>query len=450
MSISSMFNVTRRALTAHQSAMDTTAKNIANINTDGYKRRRASLSALDLYKNGSGSTGFTQGNMARIRQRFVENQLSYENQNLGKHKMDNMIMTQVENILGEPSESGLINVISEFWNSWNELANDPESQYARTIVHDKGVVLAGTFNRIHSDLTRLNQQINNDIHEKATQVNQIINQIKSVNKQVSVNYSDDLMDQRDLLITKLTSLINIDTRESPGGGITISTGGQVLVSNEYINELTVSNSTENGVSITDIRLSDGNHPININSGELGSLIEISNTNIPDYIDRLNTLARSVAEQVNVIHSKGYSLDGATGINFFSDSVTDAGDFKVSDDVLNHSSVIASAESLDKPGDGSIAQDIFDLQFYQFVQGNTVFDFHNSTVGQIGSKVQESGFLSRSAEMVVQNLQNQRDSVSGVSLDEEMTNLMKHEQAYQAAARMVATVDDLMQTILNML
>ncbi|MCK4689706.1 MAG: flagellar hook-associated protein FlgK, partial [Candidatus Marinimicrobia bacterium] len=88
--------------------------------------------------------------------------------------------------------------------------------------------------------------------------------------------------------------------------------------------------------------------------------------------------------------------------------------------------------------------------YQSVHGSTVFDFHNSTVGQIGSKVQESEFLSRSAEMIVQNLQNQRDSVSGVSLDEEITNLIKHEQAYQAAARMVSTVDEMMRTVLNML
>lgn len=450
MSISNIFNITRRALTAHQSAIDTTAKNIANVNTDGYKRRRVDLSVLNMYKQGSRSAGFTHSNMARIRQRFVENQLSYENQNLGKYKMDNMIMTQIENIFGEPNESGLINVISEFWNSWNDLANDPESQHARTTVHGKGVVLSSTFNRIHSDLTRLNQQINNDLRIKVTQVNQIINQIQSVNKQVSANYSDDLMDQRDLLITKLTSLINIETRESPSGGITISTGGQILVSNEYINELTISTSRENGVSITDIRLSDGNYPIKINSGEIGSLIEISNRNIPDYIDRLDTLAKSIAEQVNTVHSNGYNLNGDTGINFFSGNISGAGDFKVSDDVYNDPSIIASAESSGNPGDGSIAQTIFDLQFYQFVQDNTVFDFHNSTIGKIGSKVQESEFLSRSAELVVQNLQNQRDSVSGVSLDEEITNLIRHEQAYQAAARMVATVDEMMQTVLNML
>lgn len=448
MPISSIINIARRALTAHQSAVDTIAKNIANVNTDGYKRRRVDLSALN--SNGLRDAGFTQDNMARIRQRFIENQLGYENQNLGKYKMDKMIMTQIENIFGEPNDSGLINVMSEFWNSWNDLANDPESQYARTIVHDKGVVLANTFNRIHSDLINLNQQICNDIREKVTQVNQIINQIKSINQQISANYSDDLMDQRDLLVTELTNLMNIDTRESANGEITVSINGQIIVSNDYVNELAVNTSLENGISITNIYLSEGMRPININSGEVGSLIEINNRQIPDYVDKLDTLARSIADQVNTIHYKGYNLDGTTEINFFSDNISGARDFKVSDDVYNDPSIIASGGSVDKPGDGSIAQDIFDIQFYQFVQGSTVFDFHNSTVSQIGSKVQESEFLSRSAEMMVQNLQNQRDSVSGVSLDEEITNLIKHEQAYQAAARMVSTVDEMMRTVLNML
>lgn len=448
MPISNIINVARRALTAHQSAVDTIAKNIANVNTDGYKRRRVDLSALN--SNGLRDAGFTKDNMARIRQRFIENQLGYENQNLGKYKMDKMIMTQIENIFGEPNDSGLINVMSEFWNSWNDLANDPESQYARTIVHDKGVVLANTFNRIHSDLINLNQQICNDIREKVTQVNQIINQIKSINQQINANYSDDLMDQRDLLVTELTNLMNIDTRESANGEITVSINGQIIVSNDYVNELAVNTSLENGISITNIYLSEGMRPININSGEVGSLIEINNRQIPDYVDKLDTLARSIADQVNTIHYKGYNLDGTTEINFFSDNISGARDFKVSDDVYNDPSIIASGVSVDKPGDGSIAQDIFDIQFYQFVQGSTVFDFHNSTVSQIGSKVQESEFLSRSAEMMVQNLQNQRDSVSGVSLDEEITNLIKHEQAYQAAARMVSTVDEMMRTVLDML
>jgi len=443
MSISSIFNVTKRALMAHQSAMNTTSSNIANVNTEGYKRRKVELTMLTSY-------GIRHDNITRLRQQFVERQLSYETQNLSKYEMDKTITTQIEDIFGEPNESGLNNVLSEFWNSWNNLANDPESQYARTNVRDKGVVLANTFNRINSDLNNLNQQIKSDIADEVNQVNQIINQMKSVNQQISAKSSDDLLDQRDLLVTKLSNLLNIDTRESASGEITISIDGQILVTSDYANELIVNNSTENGISITNVYFENGNHPVNIHSGEIGSLMEITNKDIPGYIDNLDTLARSIAGQVNAIHSKGYNLNGATGINFFSDDISGSGDFKVSEDVFNDPSIIATAETIDNPGDGSIAQSVFDLQFVKFVQDNTVFDFHNSTIARIGNKVQESDFLCKSGEMVVLNLKNQQDSVSGVSLDEEMTNLLKHKQAYEAATKMVSTVDSMMQTILDML
>ncbi len=449
MSISSILNITKQALADQQSAINTVAKNISNINTDGYKRRRVDLLGLNSQQAGFNNK-ITADNVTRIRQRFVENQLFYENQNLGKYQTDEMIMTQIENIFGEPLEAGLSNIMSEFWNSWGDLTNDPESQYARTIVRDKGVLLSKTFNRIYSDLDNLNQQINTDIQDKVTQVNQIVDQINSISKQVSANYSNDLMDQRDLLISNLSNLINIDIREGSNGEVTISTDGQILVSNDYVNNLSVNISREGGITTANIQLVDGKRLVDINSGELGSLIEINNRYIPDYISKLNTLASSIAEQVNAIHSKGYSVDGTTGINFFADDVTGANNLRVSNDVFINPSVIASAESSGKPGDSSIAQEVFDLQFYQGIQGNTVFDFYNTTISQIGSHVQESGFLRKSEEMVVQNLKNQRDSVSGVSLDEEMTNLIEYEQAYQAAAQVVATVDEMMQTVLNML
>ena len=446
MSISSILNITKQALADQRSAVNTVAKNISNINTDGYKRRRIDLNSHQAMFNSK----VTADNITRIRQRFVENQLFYENQNLGKYQTDEMIMTQIENIFGEPLESGLSNIMSEFWNSWGDLANDPESQYARTIVRDKGVSLSKTFNRIYSDLDNINQQINKDIQDKVNQVNQIVDQINSINKQVSANNSDDLMDQRDLLISNLSNLINIDIREGLNGKVTISTDGQILVSNGYVNNLSVNISREGSITTANIQLVDGKSLVDINSGELGSLIEINNRYIPDYISKLNTLASSIAEQVNAIHSKGYSVDGTTGINFFADDVTGANNLRVSDEVFSDPSVISTSSLINEPGDGSIAQSVFDLQFYQGVEGNTVFDFYNTIIGQIGSQVQESGFLKKSQEMVVQNLKNQRDSVSGVSLDEEMVNLIEHEQAYQAAARMVSTVDEMMQTVLNML
>jgi len=444
MSISRIFDTSRRALQNTRWSIDTTANNIANINTEGYTRRRADLSRIAF-----GFEGMNRESMMRVRQRFVENQLSYENQNLAKYKSDEMILTQIEGILGEPLESSLSNVLSEFWNSWNDLANDPENQHSRALVRDKGALLSNTFNRLHKDLRNLQSQVNTDIQNKVTHVNQLVNQIHAINEQVGANMSDDLLDQRDVLVSELSSLINIDIRENDSGEITISTGGQILVSGNYMNELVAETTVENGLKSIDLRLKDSDRQANINSGDIGSLLEIHSNQIPDIIKKLDILAVSISEQVNRVHSSGYNLNEMTGVNFFEQNISGADDFRISAEILRDPSLIATSSEVDAPGDGSIAQAISDIQFDSFVQDNTISDFYNTVISNVGNRVQEAQFLRRSQEMVVQNLQNQRDSVSGVSLDEEMSKLIEYEQAYQAAARMITTVDEMVQTVLNM-
>jgi len=444
MSISRIFDISRRALQTTRWSIDTTANNIANINTDGYTRRRADLSGIAF-----GLNGMNSANMVRVRQRFVEGQLSSENQNLAKYKSDEMIMTQIEGILGEPLESSLSNVLSEFWNSWNDLANEPESQPVRSLVRDKGVLLSNTFNRLHKDLRNLQGQVNNDIQNKVTQVNQLVSQIHSINEQVGANMSGDLLDQRNVLVSDLSTLINIDTRESDSGEMTISTGGQILVSGNYKNELVAETTSENGLLNIKISLGESNHQANITSGDLGSLLEIHGNQIPDIIKKLNILAVSTAKQVNQVHSSGFNLNGMSGINFFADNISGADDFKVSEEIFRDPSLIATSSEVDSTGDGSIAQAISDIKFESCVQDNTISDFYNTLISHIGNRVQEAQFMRRSQEMVVQNLENQRDSISGVSLDEEMTKLVEYEQAYQAAARLITTVDEMVQTVLNM-
>jgi len=448
MSISRIFDISKRSLLSHQSAINTTAKNIANVNTEGYKRRRVNLSQLGFGFSGLSGSMSPRG-VDRIRQQFAESQLWYENQNLGKYQTDEMLLTRTEDIFGEPGDSGLANVLTEFWNSWNDLANNPESQSVRSLVRDKGVLLANTFNRLHSDLKNFQKQIGVDVQEKVKQVNQLINQIRTINEQMGVSASDDLLDQRDLLVNELSQLLNIEVRENQDGNITVSTGGHILVSGSDVNELDTEVSTENRALSVNVIFKLGNRSANITSGELGSMIEVINKQIPEQIEQLNTLAKSISERVNEVHSSGYNLDGATGIEFFQTGITQADELKVSDAILKDSTLIASSAASGESGDGSIAQSIFDIQFESIIQNNTVADFYNSLISRVGGSVKEAAFLRSSQEMVIQNLQNRRDAVSGVSLDEEMTKLIEYERAYQAAARMISAADEMIQTVLNL-
>ncbi len=447
MAITRVFDIAQRSLLNSREAIDTTAKNIANANTEGYKRRRIETSQLIGFAGGG--NGYNLENATRVYNSFVEKQLLREQQNLGRYDTTETILSNIEAIFGEPDEMGLSNILHEFWSAWNDLANDPESQSARIVVRDKGEMLAATFQRLHNNLRDIQQQISIEINEKVDKVNQLLRQIYAVNQQISANSTSDLLDQRDLLINDLSELVNIEVREYPNDEIILSLGGQILLSENYLSQIKTEVTYSSGFSDYTFLLDQGKSPLQIDSGIMGGLIAINNTYIPDYVNRLNILATSIANRVNAIHSSGYNLEGKTGINFFSNDVTGAGNITLNPDIAYDASLVASSKTASS-GDGSIAIAIADIQFEPLIQNDTITNYYNSLIGKIGSQVQEASFLKNSQEKVVENLKNQRDAISGVSLDEEMTRLIEYEKSYQAASRLLKTANELIDTLLSIL
>ena len=158
---------------------------------------------------------------------------------------------------------------------------------------------------------------------------------------------------------------------------------------------------------------------------------------------------TLANEVNKVHVKGFNLNGLSGLNFFKDTISGAGDFSLSAEILSDSSLIATSSEPDVSGDSTSAQAIVELQYDEIINGKSVLDNYNTLIGDVGNRVQEATFVRQNQEKIVQQLQIQKSSITGVSLDEEMTQLIQFEQAYGAAAKMISTVDELMQTILSL-
>jgi len=174
-----------------------------------------------------------------------------------------------------------------------------------------------------------------------------------------------------------------------------------------------------------------------------------NDEIPEIVRELDNMAVTLSIYVNTLHVKGYSLEGKTGIRFFKSNITGASNFELNDEIVNDPTLIVASSRPDEPGNNEIAMAIHDLQYRDIISGSTVSDYYNALISRIGMKSQEVEFLRSSQEKVVTGLQNTLDSISGVSLDEEMTNLMEYQHAYEAAAKMVKTVDELIQTVLSL-
>ncbi len=453
MSGSDILNISKIAMDNSNSAIASTAKNISNVNTEGYKRRRIDFTG---YQQETGSIGlnlqYGEATVSRIREQFVDAKILQENQNLGKYQTDSLILPQIEDIFGEPNEASLNNMLSQFWSAWNDLAVDPENLADRNILVDKGQNLASAFTRVHSDLKSLQNQISLDIEGKVDEINNVLGQLDKINgmlRNIRVGTHEDLLDERDMLLNKLTQMVNADVTLVDNGAVNITSGGVVLLSPSFKNTLSVETDIQDGFITSTVQVEKGTVQPELLKGELGSLVQLNSEIIPDYVAQVDAMAINVTQEVNQVHRTGYNLDGVTGVDFFDPTVTSAGNMRVSQALTLDSTLVAASDTSGEAGNGNLAQKIADLKSDTFMDGMTLDNYYSGIITDVGNRVQENNFLLTSQEKVMTNLKNQQDSVSGVSNDEEMTNLIKYQQSYQAAARLVTTSRDLMDILMNM-
>lgn len=455
--LSRILGIARRALQAHQSAMNVASNNIANVNTEGYSRRRIELSAGRSIATPQGvlGSGVNIQGIERIRSSFIDQQLLNERPNFYQYEFKSTALNFIEDIFGEPSDFGLTRNMEDFFDSFHDLANDPESATARILVREKAVNLKNGFKRINRQLTDYRQQLNTELGEKVKEVNRLTTQIanlneKIVSEEVGGDSANDLRDKRSLLLDKLSKLVDVKTIENASGGINVIVGGRHLVVDTQAQELALSVESATAIG-PKVVFKNGGQVAGITNGSIKGILDIRDTQVADYLDQLDKLAVNIAQKINTIHSTGYNLDGITGTDLFDANVTGAADFELNPAIIADANLIAASDALNEPGNNNIALSLANLQGSLVMNDGdfTFSDFYNSLISSIGSQAQGSNFFRDSFAITVEKLEYNRESVSGVSLDEEMVNLIEAQQAFTAASRIVTTVDEMMQTILNM-
>jgi flagellar hook-associated protein 1 FlgK len=454
-----IMSVAGQALLAQQQAISVTGHNIANVNTPGYSRQQVVMETNTPLDSSIGpmGTGVSVVAIERIYDRFLSAQINNESQGLGRWDAQKGAVELVEMIFNETDGSGLSLAMSKFWDAWQSLASNPAGNTERHILVTASQVLATTFNQFNSDLSQTQQNLDLAIQGTVADVNRLSQQLADLNSKIisseagSLN-ANDYRDQRELVLKKLSDLIDINTFEDANGAISaLVANGRPLVSSGQFWQL----STETNVAgLQDVVwVDDAGNPTNITAdisgGRLKGFLEVRDGVIDDYTNRLDTLAQTLMTDVNTLHQAGFALDGSAGEVFFAG--TGARDMEVNPNIVGDLDLVAAAaDFLTVPGDSRIAIDIADLQ-YQLNMGGTQSynDYYSAIVRDVGNEVLKSeASYSHQSDMVTQ-LENQRESVSGVSLDEEMINLIKFQNAYTAAARLITTADEMMETVLQM-
>ena len=449
--LSRIFNISTRSLDVYRKALDVTAHNISNAGNEDYTRQVADISTAfpDKMAGFIWGAGVKMDNIQRVRNQFIDNQLRESTQDNSFQNKKSILLGRVEQIFTEPSQFGLSELLTSFFNSWGELAVSPNSTALRENVISKAQNISTRVETIHKNLETAKREVFDEFNSKIDTLNIELSKIHELNvkiaQQVEAGFQpNDLLDKRDAMIDKVTNLVDAQVSFDDNGSANISIGG-VLAAD-------IAQSVEFKVTAANGKLNlstTGNHLLQqIKGGEMGALADVYTNNIPGYLDKLDTIINTVFNSVNDIHSTGYTIDEPpqTGIDFFSSY--ENGVLKINKEILDDPNKIAvSADGTS--GNGDLALQISDINNQPLINGNTIIESYSSLITKAGNDKATADNLSTSTELVLQQLKQQRSSYSGVSLDEEMANVIKFQRSYDASAKLISVADEMIQTLLQM-
>lgn len=466
--IHGMMDIGRRAMALNQSAIQTTSHNITNKSTEGYSRQKVDFQTNPSVGEGRYQigTGVRMANISRVNNPWIEKQLETENSNFSRLDQKTQALARLESTMNEQSVKGMNDSISNFFNSFRELANTPESAVARTQVREAGMGLVKQFQDAHRQIADVKVDMNKNIEFAIAQVNSLAKEISGTNEkiqQIEINGSDtanDERDHRDMLLKKMSELVNISYAEDKKTGMVNVTAGKaaVLVAGTTHSQLKTA-SAPSGQMLILHELSPGGSQLDITDrftqGKVGAALEVRDQTTQGMLDNLNDLAYNIANEVNRAHREGYDRQNIAGSNFF-ELANPAEPFsvenlKLSSEIVKDVSRIAAAAKPNAPGDNTVANLIHNLQGRRMMEDGkySYDDFYNSKVSEIGILAQRSTSELDSQRNTLEQLTNIRESISGVSLDEEAAKLIEYQKSFEASARLVTTADEMFDTILNL-
>jgi len=442
------------ALNTYSGSINVTSTNIANVETTGYCRQQAVIRSVGIV-----GSGVELSTVRRIYNAFLTTQLRSANEDLGKWEVENEILSEIEEIFTDTDDYGLSSALNDFWNAWQDVANDPSSTTARSVLASCSGSLADVFNSTSSDLKDIQASINDAVSSTVEEINLLVNQIADMNQKISQAAATEesvntYQDSLDTLVLDLSSLIDISTYTNESGQICIQVAdGKPLVEETTVWSLSTEKNTMTGMQDVTWVDSEGNAQVitgNITNGKLGGYLEIRDDVIPSYLAELDELAVKIMDEVNSLHTGGYDMDGQPGVSFFTG--TGADDIAVNAEILADSEKIAAAATADgASGDGTNAIAIAELQNSLVLDGGTTTfsDYYTALVSEIGLKVQSAQASYESASDTAEFRKSQVASVSSVSTDEEIAKLALYQSAYEAAAKLTSVLDEMLETIIEM-
>ncbi|MGH9572286.1 MAG: flagellar hook-associated protein FlgK [Candidatus Acidiferrales bacterium] len=454
MSLGSSLAIAVQAMLTDQGALAVTSNNISNVNTPGYTRQVAKLEEAPpaQYGNLNFGGGVDLANIQSIRNNILQLRFNQETQTQGSLNTFTNGMNQIQSVFNEASGTGLQSLLSTFFNSFQSLSADPTNAGDRQAVIGAAQSLAAGFRQSATTLVQQQQNSDQGVVETVQQINQITAQIATLNGEIATTAgaglnTNSFEDQRAQLITQLSGLVDVRTIVANGNTVTLTTnnGGELVVGNESFDFQTGVNA---GTSFHDVYAQGTDITSSIQGGTLAGDIQLRDQEIPSLQNNLDTLAYSVENAVNTQNAAGFDPNGNAGGDVFQPPTGVSGAaLNMAITITDPNLIAASGDGT--PGDNANATALADLQKQNIVNGQAPVAYYAGMVSQIGNDAATASSQLTGGTLLIQQLNDQINSVSGVSLNEEGASFIQYQNAYEAASRVATVVASLYQTAINM-
>ena len=459
-------------MAANRKALQVTSNNIANANTPGYSRQRPVMESNMQSQTGGVRVGggVEMKEALRIHDVFIEKQLLNENKTFGESKTKFEALNRLESVLSS-DQYRMSDLVNDFFNSARELSANPEQGAMKLSLVESAKNAARGFRQMNTSLQSFKSDLDNELNANVADINAKAQELAKLNSSIAKfqhtrSTPGELLDRRDQILREMSSSLGLETMTDQFGGKNITLGGVgVLVNGGTANELVVMRSPEDGNKAdgdaeiylkTSSGLSKVSQALN---GEIGGLVDVRNNVVNQAIDKVDKSAFEFMKQVNSIHEQGVAADGSTGNKIFAgpSEVKDAAYFMELSPEAGNIDKIATGYTPDGPSDNRLALAMADLQEAKFMpsslnsesqEGVTLNEALNGIAGEVGIITKHEADNFHQSEAVMQQLENYRESVSGVSIEEESINLAKYQAVFNASTKAMKIGSDLFNTVLS--
>ena len=451
--------------------IDVTGHNVANAHTEGYSRQIVETEPRPVatYGNFVFGTGAQVQTIRRAHDAYIEKQLRQEFQNNGHYNALTDGLKDIEDIFSPELSSTIRERADQFVNALREFSNYPEELPVRVSLADTAAQLADSFNVTHANVERVQDNLTSEIRQNLANTNAKLKEVAMLNVEISSaevgskNPPNDLLDRRDKLIRELSELMDVNVYTVKGNKVVLRGPGDTLLVDEGLAaQFDFRNLDERGrlpsIHVSDLK-SEGWTNINnkFTKGKIAGLVLARDKYAERVRNQVNDFARDFATEFNRVHQMGFGIaefGNASGRRFFlgvEDTEEPAQHIRVSETVMSSPESISGALTANSPGDNIVANEL--VRFFsepKFASGRMSFDnVYEQIIGHIGTDVQQAVDEKDASNIVLAQIQQNKESVSGVSMDEESQNMLKYQNAFNASSKLITTADEMMQTILDL-